>query len=314
VLDNDVTEDYAGEPHERALLHVLRALNFAFQAKADDAVVEARKVTAFLEGTGPRVGMKTYRDDAFAHLLSAMLFEDEGKLDDARISREAAARAYALYARDYGTPPPRFALASRGPTDGEIVLIHYAGRAPLRFGERWRSLPGGRLKKEDDLSDDELKTGTRIALPAMYQERTAVRTSNVAVAGRTAATVKVEPIAEIALQSLADQMEPIRARAIARASAKGAAFGAAEAGTRGIGAVVAKAGRSAANAAEESDARGWSTLPAEIRMARIVAPEGVHTVEVSYEDANGVVLGVDRLENVQVTRGYRTYLQVRTAK
>ena len=92
---NDTTDDYRGDPHERALLHILRALNYAYAGQTGEAVVESRKVSAFLAELSSSVGSGyAYRDDAFAQVLSALLFEDAGRADDARISYQAAHAAW----------------------------------------------------------------------------------------------------------------------------------------------------------------------------------------------------------------------------
>jgi hypothetical protein len=314
VLVNDVTQDYAGEPHERALLYVLRALNHAYQHKVDDAVVEARKVTAFLEGYGERVGMKTYRDDGFAHLLSALLFEDAGRYDDARISREAAERAYGRYARDYQVTLPQFGLGPRAPGEGELVFLHYNGKVPLR-GTKHTSVPVGRKQTVKEMmksGDDEAQAQLPVALPTIVDQPYAIRRSSLLTAGRTAQTVVVEPIGAITVKALEDEFPAIKARAVARATAKGGAYSAAEAA--GSSKVVSGAGLSAMGASEQADTRGWATLPAEIRMARLALPAGVHDVQVFYQDATGAVAYQETLRGVEITAGYRTYVHVRTAK
>jgi tetratricopeptide (TPR) repeat protein len=314
VLVNDATQDYAGEPHERALLYVVRALNYAYQGRVDDAVVEARKVTAFLEQQGERVAMKSYREDAFAHLLSAMLFEDAGRHDDARISRAAAERAYARYGRDFGVSTPRFGLAPRAPTEGELVLLHYNGKAPLR-GTKHTSVPVGRKRTVREMASsgsDEEFAQLPVAIPTIVEQPYDIRGSVVEVASRSAATVAVEPIAAITARTLEDEMPAIKARASARVAAKGGAYAAADAA--GASKVLTGAGLSAAGAFEEADTRGWAVLPAEIRMARVVLPEGVHDVHVRYLDASGAQWAEETLSGVEIVRGYRTYVHVQTAR
>jgi hypothetical protein len=313
ILVNDATQDYAGEPQERALLYVLRALNYAYQHKVDDAVVEARKVTSFLVGYGDRVQMKTYRDDGFAHLLSAMLFEDAGRYDDARISKDAAERAYALYARDYRCPVPQFGVR-RVAGEGELVVLHYNGKVPLR-GSKSTSVPVGRKKTVREMAksgDDEDQAQLPIALPKIVEQPYAIRGSVVEAAGRSAQTVLVEPIAAITVKALEDELPAIKARAVARAYSKGGAYQAAD--SAGTSKFVKGAGLSAAGAFEQADTRGWATLPAEIRMARVSLPAGVHDVRIAYRDASGAVAFEETLRGVQVTAGYRTYVHVRTAK
>ena len=109
---HDATEDYAGEPYERALLYVYRALNHLFLDQKDEAAVEARKVSHFLSELRERTGgALSYRDDAFAHLLSAMILEDVGELDNARISLNWAQKAYASQVQPFQVPVPDQILA-----------------------------------------------------------------------------------------------------------------------------------------------------------------------------------------------------------
>jgi hypothetical protein len=314
VLVNDATQDYASEPHERALLYVFRSLNYAYSHKVDDAVVEARKVTAFLESQGDRVQAKTYRDDGFAHLFSALLFEDAGRTDDARISREAAERAYARYARDYQTPAPRFGLAPRAAGEGEVVLLHYNGKVPLRDSKR-TSVPVGRKQTVRQMAksgSDEDQAQLPVALPTIVEQPYVIRGSLLSAAGREAQTQLVEPIAAIAVKTLEDEFPAIQARAVSRAMGKGGAYSAAEAA--GASKVVTGAGLSAAGATETADTRAWATLPAEIRMARIALPAGVHDLRIAYRDASGAKILEETIPRVAVTAGFRTYVHVRTAK
>ncbi len=313
VLVNDATQDYAGEPHERALLYVLRALNYAFAGKADEAVVEARKVTAFLQLSGERVGMKAYRDDAFAHYLSAMLFEDAGRLDDARISRDAAERAYAGYAAAFRTPAPQFGLPTRGARDGELVVVQYAGKVPIR-GSKTTSVPVGRkltVREMMQTNADEQQASIPVAIPTIVMQPWRGRSATVTVDGRSSPTVRVEPISEITIKALEDEMPAIKARAAARAAAKGAGYGALQGAAPRV---LSGAALSAMGASEQADTRSWFTLPAEIRMARVVVPAGVHDVVVTTADAQGATVETRTLHGVRISAGYRTWVHVRTAR
>lgn len=104
---HDATQDYLGEPYERALLYVYRALNHLFLGQKDEAAVEARKVSFFLNELREKSEIElSYRDDAFAHLLSAMILDDVGEGDNARLSLGWAQQAYAAYAQTFQTPIP----------------------------------------------------------------------------------------------------------------------------------------------------------------------------------------------------------------
>jgi len=135
---NDNTMDYAGEPFERALTNVYRAFDWLFQGQIDEALVEARKVGLFLDELNRTLeGKATYKDDAFAQYLSALLYADAGRLDDARISMEAAMTAYGWYQSLYGSPTPHFEFPQeiQKTPHGELVFVHFNGVAPIKVSK-----------------------------------------------------------------------------------------------------------------------------------------------------------------------------------
>jgi hypothetical protein len=328
---NDNTDEYRGEPHERALLHIFRALNYAYQAKNDDAVVEARKVSAFLSELGEKIGLKqVYRDDAFAQYLSALLFEDADRTDDARISLAASHQTYAQYTASYGTPEPVFDLGVNSPGEGELVLLHYNGVAPRRVSHAiqvaWNdAIALVHETKEDDGNDrakNALMAGVAsdavtVSFPAQVQDPFRIRGSEVEVDGLKTTTVLVEDIAAISSRSLEDRISAIRARAIARATIKFVLAKVTEEAIKkragqGFGMLAGMVARGVAAGTEVADTRCWGTLPAEIRMARLRLPPGHHIVNVSYLDWAGAVVSVESVE-VDTKPGKRTWVHVRSA-
>jgi uncharacterized protein len=330
-LLNDATDDYRGEPHERSLLHVLRALNYAYLGRTDEAVVEARKVSAFLaELTSTLSTRYVYRDDAFAQYLSALLFEDAGRTDDARISYQAAHQAYAAYARAYGTPEPVYDLGAMAPEEGEVVFLHYAGMAPRRASETiqiaWReALFAVRASGTDEERARVANAVTAglsahavtVAFPREVQDPYGIAGSEIQIGQRRAKTLLVEDISAISRQALEDRNGAIRSRAIARAMIKYIIATVTEEETKknagqGWGFVAGVFARTAAAATEIADTRCWSTIPAQIRMARIRAPAGTQVVQVRYSSPAGVFTNGESL-TVDVKPGRRTYVHVRTA-
>ena len=79
------------------------------------------------------------------------------------------------------------------------------------------------------------------------------------------------------------------------------------------GAIVGIIGRTAAMATEQADTRGWHTAPAQIRMARLRLPEGIHALSVAFVDEAGAVLSRWDLPAVDIRAGQRTWLHVRTS-
>ncbi|MDD5302180.1 MAG: hypothetical protein PHS14_03650 [Elusimicrobia bacterium] len=344
LLINDATMDYAGEPFERALTHVCRALNYVFLGNNDEALVESRKVERFLTELGDKAGSRAvYKDDAFARYLDALLYADAGKKDDARISYQAAQAAYADYEKAYGTPLPRFEFVKGPKKRGEIVFIHYNGVAPRKitktFQVAWnQALPlmqkSGDAEAEDARVKNALTAGfmgsaVTVAFPAYTQDPYAITTSEIFVDSRpVATTILMEDVSAIAAKTLENRMGAIKARAIARATikyilAETASKAAAKAcdqmpggflavqacklGSRGIAHGVAAA-------SEYADTRGWAVLPAQIRMARVKLEPGVHDVSIYYKNSTGVMISSQTFSGVLVADRKRTYLSARTAQ
>lgn len=328
---NDNTDEYRGEPHERALLHVLRALNYAYQDRGDDAVVEARKVSAFLAELNDKVGLKqAYKDDALAQYLSALFFEDTGRADDARISLAASRQAYEQYAASYGTAAPAFDPGVGSPGDGELVLLHYNGVAPRRVSRAiqvaWNDAVALVNETQEGEGDERARNAivagvsggaVTVAFPAQVQDPFRIRASQVEVDGVKTQTVLVEDIAAISSQALEDRISAIRARAIARATIKFVLAELAEEEVKqhagvGFGMLAGLVARGVAAGTEVADTRCWGTLPAEIRMARLRLTPGHHVVNVTYLDGTGAPVSAESLD-VDARPGKRTWVHVRSA-
>ena len=65
--------------------------------------------------------------------------------------------------------------------------------------------------------------------------------------------------------------------------------------------------------AENADTRSWFTLPAEIREATVLLEEGKHEIKVQLLDSSNKVLDEQTFKDVQINKGRRTYLYLRSA-
>ena len=331
-LINDNTTEYAGEPFEHAMLNVLRALNYLCLSQLDEAAVEARKVTFYLDHLrDARSASFAYRDDAFAQYLAALIFADTGRQDDARISMANAFKGYEAYAAHFDTKAPDFKDSSLQ-RNGEVVLFHYNGMAPAKvsktFQIAWNNAVAVLRSSNDseangDRAKNALNAGlTGHAITVSYPEYEdmpyLVKSSAIEVDSVTTNTQLVENISAIARDELKNETAAQRTRMIVRATIKyiiaETASNQVKAQSEGLGLLTRIVTSSLASATEIADTRSWATLPAEIRMARIILPPGRHDLRINFKDAFGNIIASDMIKDVQVTRGKRTYLHYRTTR
>lgn len=336
LMLNDTTTEYAGERFERALVNAYRALNYTFLNKREDALVEVRKLSRLLQEYADVYGIKntSYKDDAFAQFLASLLYEDDGRPDDARIAREKSRKAYESWSKSYGMPVPRLEPAGERKGAGEVVFLHYNGVAPRKVSKTFTIAWREALTHLDATKDDEAESGqarraiaaglsgkaVAVAFPDYVQDPFSIAGSKVSGGGLEVPTELASDVSAIARKDLEERLGVIRARAIARATvkfilAKAASDAAAKKyGKNSWQALLTQAGGAVASVATEvADTRAWATLPAQFRVARLYLPPGVHDLTVTYTGPSGATLSTQQFKGVTVVKGRRTYLRDRTA-
>lgn len=325
-LWNDYALPYRGEDFERVLVNIFQAVNFAALGQWDEALVEARDVDRVLTAINDQYGASqknAYREDAFARLLSGLLYETAGgrqNLNDALIDYRKALTAYDQdYQPRYGVEAPlvlkqnllataqyfqdddaavlrrrwpdlKFpAMADKG-RRATIYLIHYSGLSPVKVQDSVvLPVPDGSLVKmafpkyEPRYNAYEPARGTLTARetggPAIFVEESQTG----------------EDIAGLAVQNLADRRLRVMAKAVLRPLGKYLAERAAERK------VEDRAGRTSAGFfqlgaglynlfSEQADLRCWQTLPAQIRIARLVLDPGDYQLSFGDRDLGAVSL------------------------
>jgi hypothetical protein len=352
-LTTDEAMPYQGEEFEKVMLHVLGALNYMSLQQLDDARVEARQVSSRLALHAAKTdeGPLAYRDDAFARWLSGLLFEADthelGALSEAWIDYKRALQIYEeAYGPHYGTAvPPQLisdalrvlealgaefadefrALRARYPqvpwapvkatrNMGRIVLIHGSGEAPYKADAFWTVPVGYNI----------LRIAYPVFVPKPYRAVAAqlnVRAGAASSARPISAMSSVaEDLSAIARRDLADHMDRIKARAIARAVAKfsaGAALqvvGAHEQGGQGALMQVAGLAFNTTNALmEHADKRSWLTLPAQIGMAEVFVPAGEVACDIAFIDPYGQIVEEAHVDS-HVAAGGTLFVSTRTLR
>ena len=333
---NDYALPYRGEDFERVMINIFQAINYALVGNIAEALVEARDVDSALTAINAayRPDQKNvYKEDAFARLLMGILYETSGgdvDLNDAFISYEKSVEVYESDKNDYAFAPPlllkenllavaefmgraelekyrrKFAgihypsLQARR-EKAEVYVIHYQGLSPIKTQDSFVvPLPGGLM--------------TRFAFPKYDQRACEFRSMDfIAKAeGRqlfATSTELGEDVERIAIKNLENRKVRVMFKAVARPAAKYALERAADQKIKRrhgeFAARLFRLGSSFYNiVSEEADLRSWQTLPAQIRLARLVLPPG------SYEfSLDGKTLGTATMK-----AGEKKFFVVRTTR
>ncbi|MBB1148631.1 hypothetical protein HX062_01480 [Myroides sp. DF42-4-2] len=93
---NSMSQSYKGEEFEIFMLHYYKALNYLFQGQAQDALVEARRISLQNYEQGDKYNNKTtrYSKDAFSLNLQGLIYESTGNYNDAFIAYRNAVEVY----------------------------------------------------------------------------------------------------------------------------------------------------------------------------------------------------------------------------
>ncbi len=344
---NDNTIPYRGEDFEDAMVNLFLALNYAGQGLMEDALVEARQVDNELNIINSRYedeNKNVYNEDAFIRFLMGVLYEANGEINDAFISYRKAEEIYRTdYLPHYGVGSPQFLienlLSSGEALDfhteiaeiqqvypdisypnqhakrnlAEILVIHYNGLGPEKVEGRWVvPMPDGFIVK--------------VAYPKFEQRNYEITHSIVRLqhldSGKTYrfATVLMEDIGSIAVTSLDNRINRIKAKAVARVTTKYLATKIAantaeeQAGSALAGLLVQVAGNIATVMTERADIRHWRLLPDEIRVGRMLVPAGSFEGEIDFMNAGGHVVMSKKITTFTAGSGEKKFITQRTLK
>jgi hypothetical protein len=341
---NDNTVSYRGEDFENALVNLFMAVNYVRLGRWDDALVEARKMDDKLNvinGQYKEGEKNVYKEDAFIRFLMGALYEAEGEINDAFISYRKALQIYRTdYSPNYGVSPPPFLIENlmtsaqelgfgaelteiknqypnvvfMTPADkkemAEIFVIFYNGMGPEKREAFFLvPVPSGYVIK--------------IAYPRFEKKSFRISTGKVTFvnseSGRPyrSATMLMEDIGSIAVTNLKNRIFRIKAKAIARATAKylateEAAKAAEKQGGQLAGLLVKASGQAFALATEQADIRHWRLLPAEIRVGRVIIPSGKYNGEIKFVNSAGGTYSSKKIAPFTVRKGEKKFFLFRT--
>jgi len=302
VLTDDQARDYAGADYElilvRAMLCLCDLLVNSSQTGGDAyayALQVGQKQEEIVESPlGDDIGYRPrqeYRRVGAGAYLQGVILEATG-------SRDGAARAYERctgYEPGFQLGHEALARTTEGryaaPGEGVLHVFYLGGPGPFYAqGTRPPTEMAFRIAQimAALVADSYVPlTQADVPVPVLAVQTFSVPPLQVAAGGRSATTETLLFVNQVAGQQLEAMMPLIIARAVVRRAVKTAVT------TAGSEAVKKKNRKSTGNwaelgfalanliwtSAERADTRSWSSLPAEIQVARLPLPEGVHPVQ-----------------------------------
>jgi hypothetical protein len=314
---NDAATDYGGEDYEKVAIHTMLALSYIEDGELSAALVEARKINSKLYEINQAYGSdgNKYGEDAFARYLSGVIYEAEGKDDDAIIDYKKALELYAgSYAKFYsGSVPDSLIKAlyrlakERGRATlaaelektypavvrdskkelageyGELVVIHEIGNIAIKKNEEF-ALPIGRQI-------------VRFSFPVIRKDsyRRAYGNTGVRVEGVGSFTSEnLQDMDAIASQTLTDRRGRLLLKGGARLLAKGQLT---EYAYDHFGPIAGLAANAYSAITETGDTRSWTLLPERFNITRMSLPTGKQKIHI--ESAGRVT----DLRTVEIKKG-----------
>jgi hypothetical protein len=320
---NDWTRQYVGEEYEQVLLHVYMALNYLELKQPDEARVEVLQIGLKLRELSKKIEKQKYIDDAFAHYLSGIIYEQHGEWSDAMIEYRRAYEAYQVYQSEYGVAVPRALQHDLLRLADKLGLKDELQRYEKEFGiDHWQTVEQRQsqgelvftfhdglapVKREESVIIPAPGTSTlvRISLPYYQSRSTSVSGARLEIDGKIAPLELVEDVDAIAQKNLQIKLPLIEARAATRAGIKGAVAEGLKRDNRGLlGALVEVGGLFS----ERADTRSWLTLPHDIMLARVTLPAGTYHVKLELLNRSQVVIAEQQIPDVTVEQGRMTFV------
>lgn len=288
VSVNDSMRSYLPPTFERAMLHVVMALNYLEQNDYNDARIEALQLNELL---------KQHKDDdplPFAHYIIGLIFEANGELDDALI-------AYRHTYNDYHTSKAKIPLLLKqdllrltqhlGLEDEEkkyseeFQLKSWPTQAALKQqGQVVAILFNGLIprKQSEELNFLSPRDGPlhRISVPSYESRVPQISNAKLIIANNSSNTQLLDELDQHAYANLSAEMPAIITRTVARVAVKNRIVDK----TRDQSPLLGLALNIATFISETADTRAWKTLPQDILIARSVVAPGNYTIEMQLEN------------------------------
>jgi tetratricopeptide (TPR) repeat protein len=305
MLLNPTMGEYESEAHEKIMISSYLLLAYWLKGDSEDAFVERNRLVGRLEQYTDGLSEKDRAalDVPFARYLAAVMYEIEGRADDARIEYEAIARVM-----------PEAVPVVLDPALEELVVFAEIGRAPVKVSTEIRGylqkdggglmgffyLPGDSAPQMfalgglGDLALDKPGVLFTFAFPRCIKQERIVRRGRLVIDGVEAGEMSLlDDLEATAYAAYEKDLGATLLKAAFRTYLKTAAQTKLAKGDDAKGVAFNVLGKVLA-AVDRADTRSWQTLPAEIAFYRMECPPGKHTIQIRYFGEGNELVGASK--------------------
>lgn len=341
-LLNDYAAPYRGDDYEYILVNIFQAINYVMIGEYNEALVEARDMDSKLNLINSlHEGKNIYTEDAFGRFFMGILYEVNGTSSDLNDAFISYARAYEDYAKTGGE---NFGVEAPGLLkENLLTLAHFmGGDAFRRYRDEFSDVKLITLDEKNKKAEvylvqytgfSPVKVATVVPIPLDPRHITQMEfpefvarhseiTGSELAAAQSEQLSYVQPsfvgqdIVVVAQKVLEGRKAQVIAKAVARPVAKYAAERVIEDKIHDKWGDLAAIGFDLLSSiynltTERADLRSWQTLPAQIRVARLLLEPGEYEFFVQTYGASSRLLGKESLGRSTVEAGEKKFFVFR---
>ncbi len=279
TLGGEESIQYKGESYEKFLINTMNAINYVMLNQLDDALVEARRINEKISKM-KMDGRSPYEQSPFARYLAGVLWEAQGKFDDAYIEYEAS------YELD-GTNPL---------LPNDLLRMSQKARRNDAFLKWKKEFPDLKPTLSNDKNTGEIvfiiqqgwgpekHTRHSYRFPELYAVYSQTRSVSVQISGlEKEKTESIYNIEHVAIDTLEKDFGALVGRRVGGLVAKAVVADQ----IRQKNQLLGELSWIAMNIADRADLRQWSSLPQTIQMKKFNLKPGKYTAHLQGLDASG---------------------------
>jgi hypothetical protein len=300
---------YKGDPFEKVIINAMTAINFLMLGQHDSALIEAKKINTKLLKYETD-GKKRYDQNAMAYYLSAMIWEAQGKWDDAYIDYKKVYKldpSISLLKKDLirlakksqrmkdykkwkkAFPKVKEQNSWYDSTLGEVVFIYQQGWGPRK-----------RIRPENH------------RYPMLSRVRSFTQSASFELEGAAKGESQfIYSVQDVAIKTLDGDYAALVARRVGGVVAKAVMSDQ----IRQKNKVLGDLAWIAMNIADRADLRHWSTLPESFQLVRLRVKPGKYKAYVKGLSSRGMPTGESaEFHNIEVKPGKMVFLNWRSVE